>query len=267
MTESESTHDDAATGRVTTSAAEVYDTFFVPALFGQFADAAVASLALGHGDHVLDVGTGTGIVARAAAAAGADVVAVDPNPAMIAVARRHGVDVRRAAAERLPFDDETFDATVAQFVLMFCTNRARAVAELARTTRPGGRVLISTWADVAESPGYSAMVELLDDVIGPWAAQELLTPFTLGTDESIAALVASALPDVDVVAMPGTARFESLSDWLHTDIRGWTLADAIDDRTYAELERRATRRLERFVRPDGTVEFDAPAWFAVATVR
>ncbi len=258
-------------GRVGGSAAEVYEQFFVPALFGQFVDTTLDAVAVRLGDDLLDVGCGTGIVARRAIErVGPDgsVHGVDPNPAMLAVAHRKAPDVHwhEGVAEALPFDDASVDRTVCQFAAMFFDDPPQAIAEMARVTRPGGAVVIASWASVDSSPGYAAMVELLDRRVGRWAADALLAPFSIGTEQALAQLVAPIDPDVVVTRSSGTAGFASLDDWLHTEIRGWTLADGISNDTFDELRVAARRDLARFVGPDGQVEFAAPALVATARV-
>ena len=62
----------------------------------------------------------------------------------------------------------------------------------------------------------------------------------------------------------GEVHFESVDAWLHTDVRGWTLADAIDDADYRRLQAAAPRYLQRFERNDGTVAFPAQAHIVTA---
>ena len=96
------------------------------------------------GQRVLDVGCGPGaltaeLVKRLGAAA---VSAVDPSEPFVAAAKeRHpGADVRRAAAEQLPFQDAVFDATLAQLVVLLMENPTAGVEEMVRVTRKrGGR--------------------------------------------------------------------------------------------------------------------------------
>jgi hypothetical protein len=135
-----------------------------------------------------------------------------------------------------------------------------------RVIRPGGRVAVATWASVEESPGYAAMVELLAEEIGDWAAEALRAPFCLGTPEAVGDVMRQSFDDVAVVRHDGQARFTSLDDWLYTEIRGWTLAENIDDDRYARLRRVAATRLARFVNDDGSVRFVAPALIASASV-
>jgi hypothetical protein len=70
---------------------------------------------------------------------------------------------------------------------------------------------------------------------------------------------------VDVRRVDGTARFASIADWVRVDVRGWTLADLIDDQQFAELLAAARTDLRRFAAADGRVEFPAPALVGVGT--
>ena len=101
------------------------------------------------GQRVLDVATGTGLVAFALARRGCEVVALDQSPDMLATARRHLEDHRdpkpritfiQGQAERLPFDDGEFDALTFTYLLRYVDDRAATMRELARVVRPGGRI-------------------------------------------------------------------------------------------------------------------------------
>jgi ubiquinone/menaquinone biosynthesis C-methylase UbiE len=101
------------------------------------------------GQRVLDVGCGPGaLTAELATRVGpGSVTAVDPSEPFVAAAReRHpGVDIRRAAAENLPFGDGEFDAALAQLVVHFMTDPVAGLREMARVTRPGGPVAACVW--------------------------------------------------------------------------------------------------------------------------
>lgn len=257
-------------GQVVPEAAETYESFFVPALFGQWPERVLDAAGVEAGDKVLDVGCGTGVLARAAArrlSAAGSVTGVDINDAMLAVARRSPEPVRwrNARAEKLPFPDGSYHRVVSQFAAMFFADRGRATAEMARVLRPGGRVAVANWAPVEESPGYAAMTELLHRLIGPDAADALRAPFALGSAEQLAAMLTPYLKDVAVDRHDGKARFDSVEAWVHTDIRGWTLADMIDNTQYDELLQAARIELQDFVGADGRVRFPAPALIATGS--
>jgi SAM-dependent methyltransferase len=269
---------DAELGQVAAPAAEVYEAFFVPALFGQFAGPILDAAGVGPGHRVLDVACGTGVVTRAAAARvgpGGAVAGLDVNEGMLAVARRSRpgedagaaapVEWRRGEAEALPWPGGTFDRTVSSFALMFFRDRPAAVAEMARVTAPGGRVALTTWAPADRSPGYRDLIDLLDRVVGPAAADALGAPFTLGDEATVRGLLADVLADVTVEEHPGTARFASIDEWLHTEIRGWTLVRMVDDPTYERLLAEAHASLSAYADGAGRVSFPVPALVASGT--
>lgn len=99
------------------------------------------------GSRVLDVATGPGYAAAAAADLGASVVGVDMAPAMVELARRlhPTVEFRVAQAEALPFEDDSFDAVISNFVAPHLSRPELAVAELVRVLRGGGGLALTTW--------------------------------------------------------------------------------------------------------------------------
>jgi demethylmenaquinone methyltransferase/2-methoxy-6-polyprenyl-1,4-benzoquinol methylase len=95
------------------------------------------------GGHVLDVATGTGLVAAELLRRGFEVTGVDQSPEMLAVARRRfgdTVELIEAAADALPFADGTFDHLTCTYLLRYVVNPEATLAELARVVRPGGTV-------------------------------------------------------------------------------------------------------------------------------
>jgi SAM-dependent methyltransferase len=103
------------------------------------------------GESVLDVGTGTGVVAITAARVGASVTGLDLTPALLDFARENARVARLAVtwfegdAENLPFRDGQFDVVLSQFGHMFAPRPDVAVAEMRRVLKPGGRVAFATW--------------------------------------------------------------------------------------------------------------------------
>src|SRR3954454_11033676 len=121
-----------------------YEDFFGPIttrLVGPLLDAAQVDRAA----RVLDVASGPGHVAAAAAERGAVVIGVDIAEGMISLARRlyPQLDFRPGDAESLPFADRSFDAVVANFALLHVGRPERAAAELARVLDVDGRVALT----------------------------------------------------------------------------------------------------------------------------
>ena len=101
------------------------------------------------GQWVLDVGCGPGaLTAELVNRVGAESVsAVEPSASFAAAVRERlpGVEVRQAAAEQLPFPDDTFGVTLAQLVVHFMTDPVQGLREMRRVTRPGGTVAACVW--------------------------------------------------------------------------------------------------------------------------
>ena len=128
--------------------ADAYQRFmgrFSEPLAERFADLA----GVRRGQRALDVGCGPGaLTAELVGRLGADgVFAVDPSPPFAAAVaeRLPGVEVSMAAAERLPYPDGAFDATLAQLVVHFMADPVAGLREMDRVTRRGGVVGACVW--------------------------------------------------------------------------------------------------------------------------
>jgi SAM-dependent methyltransferase len=171
-------------------------------------------------------------------------------------------------AEALPYDGGEFDAVVSQFGLMFFEDRRRALQEMLRVLRPGGRLAVAVWDRLEASPGYAAMAALLKRLFGDSIAAGLRAPFVLGEQAQLRSLFAEAgMPDVRITTAAGTACFPSIEAWVHTDVKGWTLADLIDEAQHRLLLRTAQAELKSLTHPDGSVAFAAPGHIVSASRR
>jgi SAM-dependent methyltransferase len=114
------------------------------------------SAGAGPGVRLLDVATGPGYVAKAAAERGAIVTGIDFSAPMIAAARlkQPAIDFREGDAEALPFSDESFDAVVMNFGILHLARPDQAMNEARRVLRAGGRFAFTVWAKPVETAGF-----------------------------------------------------------------------------------------------------------------
>ena len=133
-------------------AREAWSTFQpFESITGTVAPYLVRFASVGAADKVLDVGSGTGVVALTARRTGADVTGSDLSPALVARARENaelaGLDIpfQEADVENLPFDDAAFDVVLSQFGHMFGPQADKTLGEMLRVLKPGGRIAFSTW--------------------------------------------------------------------------------------------------------------------------
>ena len=260
-------------GPAARTAADVYDEYFVPALFGEWAGRVADATDLVCGETVLDVACGTGAlsteVARRVQPGGA-VTGLDRNDAMIALARRKtpSVDWRLGTAERLPFAEHSFGAVVSQFGLMFFWDRVSALREMWRVLDSRGRLAVAVWDRIAANAGYATMAQLVERLFGSRIADELRVPFVLGDREALrAGFAAAGIEGIEIATKKGTARFPSLASWIQTEIKPWILADRIDDEQFEKLLSEARKALKEFERADGSIAFQSSAHIVTATKR
>jgi demethylmenaquinone methyltransferase/2-methoxy-6-polyprenyl-1,4-benzoquinol methylase len=135
------------------------------------------------GQRVLDVATGTGLVASALAKRGADVVGLDQSADMLAGARRRlashpelarSITFIQGEAEHLPFPDQSFDALSFTYLLRYVDDREATMRELARVITPGGRIAMVEFG-VPASPALRALWRVQTRIVLP-AAGRLVSP-------------------------------------------------------------------------------------------
>jgi ubiquinone/menaquinone biosynthesis C-methylase UbiE len=251
--------------------AEVYDELFVPALFAQWGPVVAAAAGVKSGDRVLDVACGTGAATIAAAdvvGPGGSVVGLDANPEMLAVARRKPSQIEwiEGAAEALPLPDQSFDAVVSQFGLMFFRDPLKALREMMRVLRPTGGLAVAVCDAVERSPGYAALAALLDRLFGEHIGDAFRAPFALGDPQQLVEIFREAgIPDARVGQHSGKVRFKSIAALVSTERACvWTLGGMLDDDQFGRLLTAAETALRSFVAHDGTVVFEMPALIVTA---
>ncbi len=211
--------------QVAGSAAEIYDNFLVPAVFGPWAGILVEAAGVSAGDRVVDVACGTGVAALCAAQAaspGGVVTGIDLNPGMIAVAREKEVltdvtaDWREGDAAALPLADRSADVVLCQQGLQFFPDRPTALSEMQRVLAPGGRLALVVWRDIHHSPGFHALANSLERNIGEQAATIMRAPFDFGDQpETLHSLHRDAgFEKVDIRSEVRMVRFASPTDFV-----------------------------------------------------
>ncbi|MFD4179996.1 class I SAM-dependent methyltransferase [Rhodococcus sp. NPDC058514] len=241
-------------------AAEFYESAFVPAFFAQWAPILCDAAGVTPGQRVLDVGCGTGIVARTAAdlvAPDGTIVGVDLNEAMLTVARRVRPDIefRQGNANALPFPDESYDTVLCQLSLMFFPDRPSALQEMARVVTTGGTVAVVVPGALDAQPAFEPFVDMAARHAGPAAMSLLSTYFVCGNLEELTALVESAGLQITTARTHlGTYRAPSVDAFVTTEVESTPLLERISDDVYQRIRADAHDVLAPFTTPAGSIE-------------
>jgi SAM-dependent methyltransferase len=173
------------------------------------------------GQRVLDLATGNGVTALAAARRGGDVVGVDYVPALLERARQRAdadrltVTFREGDAEHLPFADGSFDVVLSTFGVMFTPDQERAARELLRVCGPGGKIGLANWTP-------DSFVGQIFRIIGGYLppAAGVRSPALWGTEERLRELLGDEFAAGGPPAIQATSRYfnfgyRSVVEWLN----------------------------------------------------
>jgi len=167
------------------------------------------------GWHVLDVATGSGNAAIAAARLGCRAIGVDYVPSLLARGRERataeGLDVAllEGDAEALPFPDRSFDAVTSVFGSMFAPDHEKAASELVRVTKPGGTIALASWTPTG----------FIGDLFRTVAAHVpppagVRSPMLWGTREHLESLFGGKISSLEVIERDFTFRFRSAEEFV-----------------------------------------------------
>jgi SAM-dependent methyltransferase len=217
---------------------------------GRLVEPLLAAGSVGVGTRVLDVATGPGWVAAHAAARGASVVGVDVAEAMIARARSAypELEFRWADAHELPFADASFDAVVGNLAIMHLSRPERATAELVRVLCPGGRLVLTAWADPSQ---HRLAGVFLDAVAQAGATPPADLPpgpdfFRFSDDEAFAAaLRRQGLASPAVSAITFVVRFASADELWKSMLGATVRVSALITRQPEEVRQRIRAAFDR----------------------
>ena len=229
-------------------------------------DAMLETAGVRRGMRVLDVGAGTGALAGQAArlVGEANVAAADPSEPFVEScrARLPGADVRLASAESLPFDDDSFDAVLAQLVVPFMSEAPRGVSEMSRVAKPGGVVGAAVW-------DYAGGMRLLRAF---WDAVAAVDPESASRDEGRLLRYASpdeldalwsgaGLRDVETTALEVEAAYDDFDDLWTPFLAGIGPAGAYAASLEPDAQAVLREQLrEQLGKPDGAFTLTAKAW-------
>lgn len=255
----------------------VYQEYLVPLIFEPYAADLVPRLASRSLTRVLEIAAGTGVVTRALAAAlpaSVSIVATDRNQPMLdhasAIGTRRPVEWRQADALQLPFEDQTFDAVVCQFGVMFFGDKAKAFSEARRVLKPGGVFLFNTW-DRIEDNEFADVVTTAIAPLFPEDPPRFLarTPHGYSDVPTIARDLAgagfAAPPDIATVAARSRAessRIPAIGYCLGTPLR-----NEIEARDASLLGKAADTADKALARRFGTGPIDAKIQAHVVTIQ
>lgn len=171
-----------------------YDDVLVPALFEPWAESLVSGLGDLSGKRILDLATGTGVVARKLAARvgpKGHVVGADVSAAMLTTARQRSLSASTAIewlqspADDLKTGDASFDLVTCQQGFQFFPDRRTAAREIFRVLRPGGGTVVVVWRPLSECTLYGALHRALRRAVPEDLADMLRAPFDFMPEQEL----------------------------------------------------------------------------------
>ena len=196
--------------------AERYEATLVPVVFEPWARELIRRATPRNSEHILDLACGTGVVTRQLAKLSVrfgSLTGADHNEGMLAVARARaaesGIDAEwfEADAGELPFPDDRFDLAFCQQALQFFPDRPRALQELRRVMRRGGRVAFCAQRELSVNPMLKSQAEALDRHVGREASAAVRAICGLPDGDEIRTLFEDAgFEDIEVESVSLTLR-------------------------------------------------------------
>ena len=218
---------------------------------------------LADGSSVAEIGAGTGALTTELVARGLRVATADPSPQFVDALHGHlpEVDARVAAAEELPWDDESFDASLAQLVVAFMSDAPAGVREMRRIVKPGGRVAVCMWD--REGMEMLAAVSRTRQALG---SEGHLADVRYRSRGEIEGLFGDGFADVHTELIETDASYSGFDEFWSALGGGAGPAGAWLATLEGERREAAREELHRQVgEPDGPFTLHAKAWATRAT--
>lgn len=253
-----------------------WDTFFM-GFFRPIGAQLIEAVALQDGYQVLDVATGTGEPGLTAAQKipHGKVTGTDIAQDMVKVANEHaqsrGIKNYEAMVlsdEHQPFPDDSFDAVICRFGIMYFPDMAEGLREMVRVLKSDRNIALSAWAEPAKNTWATTMSSVINTRLAvPPPPPDAPTPFRCGTPGTLTQLFQNAgLKDVEERELKGQVTFDSPSHY-------WDVMTAVapplvqalssaDDTKRQEIQQAVFAAAKQYER-DGTIVFDWSSWITV----
>lgn len=246
---------------LTPEAAAGYEEFFLPAIFDQWPPVLMSAAAVSKGDDVLDVGCGTGVLTRELTRHVEDngsATGFDLSESMLGVARARCPEAtfRQGNVIDLPFDDQSFDVVISAFMLMFVPDPEKALSEMRRVLKTGGRLVVSVWQSLENNIVYRELVESTLEIAGADSADSMAWPFSMGEPGRLESVFrAAGIAEVAISEHDGMANFPSVEEFVATEIQAWLLADSVDSDQIGAIVELLRAKYPPFADSSGPVSF------------
>jgi ubiquinone/menaquinone biosynthesis C-methylase UbiE len=206
------------------SPASIYETQLVQAIFEPLARILIERARPKPGERLLDAACGTGIVARLVApivGPSGRTVGLDYDPIMIEMARRLAPEIewRQGDLQNLPFPDGFYDLVICQQGLQYRPDAGAGLRQIHRVLRPGGRMVLAAWSNLAKSPGHVLLFQALEATVGPDRARPVA--WSLADEAQLLELVSEAgFASVTTTIISLQTRYPSARAFIEAVLKG-----------------------------------------------
>lgn len=231
--------------KMTGSSAEHYKLTVEPYIFAPWAKDLVKSAGLKDGESLLDLGCGTGVVAREAFSVSPStrIVGLDIGQAALDVAKAssptQNIEWKLGDSQALPFSSEEFDVVLSQQMLQFVPDKKKAVAELKRVLKPNGRYYVSVWT--RPSPGlYIDVVAKVVERDVSLESRKVVEGSYRGVKDDYQTLFGDEFEDVTVDIVKKSLPIEKMREFIRGHIEGFAMR-------FPDEEMRQTAKIDKVV--------------------
>lgn len=247
-----------------------YEQYLGPILFEPYALDIMQRLPKGSLNNVLEIACGTGRVTKHlldAIGEKGKLVATDLNPDMIAIAKEKVADSRiewqKADAQDLPFADNSFEAVICQYGVMFFPDKLKAFSETWRVLKPGGIFIFNAWDSLDANPGAQVIDNVLQEAFGEEAPNFLKEgPYSFYDQGQIRSLLKEAsFKNIQLDLVKVSSNFTSITDLAKGFLQGSPLFAYLQEKEKEKREAVTEKIMEKmrseFGEASGKVDLQA----------